>query len=166
MDSPARITDVAEAAGVSATTVSNVVNRPHKVAAGTREKVQKVIQTLKYVPNPNAAALPKSRQKQDPSEVVTCETVANSSRPQTRAEVSSDTLTTATTGSSEESWLDWERLQGGELIEIVFRDRSLATGLVDAVMPSRSLIWLWMDNGHGRTLVMKEDVHRLKLNGS
>ncbi|MGC0239488.1 LacI family DNA-binding transcriptional regulator [Arthrobacter sp. SD76] len=88
MDGPARITDVAQAAGVSATTVSNVLNRPHKVAAGTREIVQKVIQNLEYVPNPNAAALPKRRQKQDLPEV-TSETEANPSRLQTLLEAPS-----------------------------------------------------------------------------
>lgn len=164
MDGPARITDVAQAAGVSATTVSNVLNRPHKVAAGTREKVQKVIQNLEYVPNPNAAALPKRRQKQDLPEV-TSQTQADPSRLQTLLEAPSSPPDTEATGSTKEPCLDWESLKGGEMVEILFRNGITVTGLVDIVMPDHSLIWLWMDNGQGRTMVRREDAARIKRIG-
>lgn len=44
------IRDVAELAGVSAGTVSNVLNRPSYVNSDTREKVHKAIQKLGFVP--------------------------------------------------------------------------------------------------------------------
>ncbi|GAA0968508.1 LacI family DNA-binding transcriptional regulator [Actinocorallia libanotica] len=57
MDRPARIQDVAAAAGVSVATVSNVLNRPERVNARTVEKVRSVIAELDYVRHPGAAGL-------------------------------------------------------------------------------------------------------------
>ncbi|MFI6609965.1 LacI family DNA-binding transcriptional regulator [Streptomyces sp. NPDC050507] len=55
------IKDVALQAGVSIATVSNVLNRPDKVAPTTRERVEGVIEVLGYVPNPAARQLPGRR---------------------------------------------------------------------------------------------------------
>ncbi len=46
---PSTIRDVANAAGVSVGTVSNVLNRPHLVAESTRHKVDKAIHSLGFV---------------------------------------------------------------------------------------------------------------------
>ena len=54
---PARIQDVAAAAGVSVTTVSNVLNRPERVNARTVERVRSVIEELDYLRHPVAAGL-------------------------------------------------------------------------------------------------------------
>ncbi|MFI6095734.1 LacI family DNA-binding transcriptional regulator [Lentzea sp. NPDC051213] len=51
------IKDVAQKAGVSIGTVSNVVNRPHVVAAGTRNRVQAAIEELGYVRDESARQL-------------------------------------------------------------------------------------------------------------
>ena len=51
------IYDVATHAGVSAMTVSRVLNDPERVAASTRERVEAAIQTLGYVPNTLARGL-------------------------------------------------------------------------------------------------------------
>lgn len=51
------IQDVAERAGVSKMTVSNVVNRTGKVGAETRERVLKMIEELGYVPSQAARHL-------------------------------------------------------------------------------------------------------------
>ncbi|GAA4889063.1 LacI family DNA-binding transcriptional regulator [Tessaracoccus lubricantis] len=51
------IKDVARAAGVSVGTVSNVMNRPDVVSPSSREKVQKAIEELGYVPNDAARQL-------------------------------------------------------------------------------------------------------------
>ena len=53
----ARIGDVARRAGVSVGTVSNVLNRPHIVAAETRRAVHDAIQELDFVPNASARQL-------------------------------------------------------------------------------------------------------------
>ncbi|MGW2820350.1 LacI family DNA-binding transcriptional regulator [Streptomyces sp. NPDC001443] len=55
------IKDVALRAGVSIATVSNVLNRPEKVAEGTRQRVEDAIDVLGYVPNLAARQLSGSR---------------------------------------------------------------------------------------------------------
>ena len=51
------ISDVAERAGVSVGTVSNVVNRPERVAEETKRRVREAISALGWVPNGSAATL-------------------------------------------------------------------------------------------------------------
>ena len=51
------INDVARLAGVSKKTVSRVINRSALLNDDTRERVEKVIRELGYVPNPQARAL-------------------------------------------------------------------------------------------------------------
>lgn len=53
----ATINDVARIAGVSKKTVSRVINRSPLLNAETRARVEKVIEDLGYVPNPQARAL-------------------------------------------------------------------------------------------------------------
>lgn len=57
----AGIKDVAARAGVSIGTVSNVLNRPHIVAAATRQRVQQAIAELKFVRSDAAHALRAGR---------------------------------------------------------------------------------------------------------
>ena len=56
---PPRITieDVAEQAGVSAMTVSRVINKTGPVAASTAERVYTAISELNYIPHRGARAL-------------------------------------------------------------------------------------------------------------
>ena len=56
-DGQPTINDVARLAGVSKKTVSRVINRSPLLKKDTREKVEKVIAELGYVPNPQARAL-------------------------------------------------------------------------------------------------------------
>ena len=58
---PVRLQDVADLAGVSAKTVSRVVNREPRVSPATREKVLKVIEDLNYRPNKSAQSLAADR---------------------------------------------------------------------------------------------------------
>jgi len=51
------IKQVAETAGVSTATVSNVLNRPDRVAAATRARVLQVIERLGYLPNAAARTM-------------------------------------------------------------------------------------------------------------
>ncbi|WP_159796452.1 LacI family DNA-binding transcriptional regulator [Puerhibacterium puerhi] len=53
----ASISDVARLAGVSVGTVSNVLNRPQRVSAATRERVEAAIAELRFVPNGSARQL-------------------------------------------------------------------------------------------------------------
>lgn len=54
---PSSILDVAEVAGVSIQTVSNVLNFPERVRPKTREEVLKAVQSLEYTPNLSARRL-------------------------------------------------------------------------------------------------------------
>ena len=56
-----RLQDVAEAAGVSVKTVSNVVNGYVHVAPRTRAKVEQALTRLDYVPNHTARGLRTGR---------------------------------------------------------------------------------------------------------
>jgi LacI family transcriptional regulator len=58
---PVSIRDVAQRAGVSVATVSNVVNRPEIVATATRQRVQAAIEELGYVRNIAAHQLSTGR---------------------------------------------------------------------------------------------------------
>lgn len=55
--------DVAIAAGVSAITVSRVINQPEKVSEVLRHQVQKAIDSLGYIPNQYASSLASSKSK-------------------------------------------------------------------------------------------------------
>ncbi len=55
------IKDVAQAAGVSASTVSHVINETRHVAPLTRQKVEEAIQTLGFQPSMMARALKVKR---------------------------------------------------------------------------------------------------------
>ncbi|WP_029144815.1 LacI family DNA-binding transcriptional regulator [Microbacterium luticocti] len=57
------VRDVAEAAGVSVGTVSNVLNRPDKVSAPTVERVQRAIERLGFVRNDAARQLRVGRSR-------------------------------------------------------------------------------------------------------
>jgi len=56
-----RMQDIASLAGVSMMTVSRVVREPERVAAATRRKVLKVMQSAGYVPNRIAGSLASNR---------------------------------------------------------------------------------------------------------
>lgn len=58
---PSSIVDVAEAAGVSLQTVSNVFNFPERVRPLTRDHVLQVVKTLDYTPNLSARRLRSKR---------------------------------------------------------------------------------------------------------
>lgn len=57
----ARLKDVAERAGVSVKTVSNVINAYPHITEGTRTKVERAIEELGYRPNVSARSLRKGR---------------------------------------------------------------------------------------------------------
>ncbi|WP_235559205.1 LacI family DNA-binding transcriptional regulator, partial [Microbacterium sp. Leaf351] len=57
MHSQPTVIDVAAAAGVSRQTVSNVLNSPEIVRPETRERVERAIQELGYLPHASARRL-------------------------------------------------------------------------------------------------------------
>lgn len=63
VDKKLTLIDVAVAAGVSAITVSRVINQPDKVSDALRQQVQKAIDMLGYIPNQYASSLASSKSK-------------------------------------------------------------------------------------------------------
>jgi len=59
----ASVIDVARRAGVSLGTVSNVLNRPERVAPATRERVRRAIEELEFVRNEAARQLRTGRSR-------------------------------------------------------------------------------------------------------
>ncbi|HEY7884185.1 MAG TPA: LacI family DNA-binding transcriptional regulator, partial [Cellvibrionaceae bacterium] len=59
----ATLTNVAEAANVSAITVSRVINHPDKVSEELRRRVQEAIDLLGYIPNQSASSLASARSR-------------------------------------------------------------------------------------------------------
>lgn len=59
----ARMSDVAEAAGVALVTVSRALNDPHKVSPDTLARVQSAVKALGYVPDLTAGSLASSRSR-------------------------------------------------------------------------------------------------------
>ncbi len=57
----ARLADVADAAGVSTMTVVRVMRDPARVAAGTRERVERILEQTGYTPDLTASALASQR---------------------------------------------------------------------------------------------------------
>ena len=55
------VKDVAQAAGVSLGTVSNVLNRPERVSATTRQRVERAMAELNFVRNESARLLRAGR---------------------------------------------------------------------------------------------------------
>src|SRR5690606_6651904 len=55
------IADVAKLAGVGAITVSRALREPERVSENLREQIQKAVDELGYVPDPNARALASAR---------------------------------------------------------------------------------------------------------
>lgn len=62
-DKKLTLIDVAVAAGVSAITVSRVINQPENVSDALRQQVQKAIDMLGYIPNQYASSLASSKSK-------------------------------------------------------------------------------------------------------
>lgn len=63
MQSRIRIEDVARAAGVSTATVSRALSQPQRVRSDTRELVQKVVESLGYLPDAAGRALASGKTK-------------------------------------------------------------------------------------------------------
>lgn len=59
----------------------------------------------------------------------------------------------------------WTSLEKGEPIEIIGRDGVTHRGVVDDVMDDGSVLWLWQDEGRGRTFYLQSDGHEIHSSG-
>lgn len=147
---------VAEAAGVSTATVSNVLNRPHAVAVKTRERVLEAIVALQYQRNESAALLRrgKATNPEKATKKPSKQSTKNKKLPQIRPAITDiDTYPESPTGEL----LTWEWLPEGHHVRIRYRGRSDGTGVIDGVMPDGSAVWVRFDNGTGRRLLVKNE---------
>lgn len=150
-DSPpsgARMRDVAEAAGVSTATVSNVLNHPHLVALRTRERVQSVIRELDFQPDPHAKALRRLMSSTaEPGPRRGKDFIPSQKDMDTPVDAVADTCSTPAN-----SGLDHEILTPGNHLSLRVGPEVLS-GIVDAVMPDKSCFWIWADGGMGRRMI-------------
>lgn len=147
---PARMSDVAFAAGVGISTVSNVLNHPYKVAAATRERVEQAIADLDFQRSEEAVKLRRGKRAR-PNR-----SSANGVTPMT------DSGTTATRGEAPAEAraaapYPPECPSPGTRAEILEDGRVVGSGIVDASMADGSAVWLWMDCGGGRRLIHGHD---------
>lgn len=142
--------DVAQAAGVSIATVSNVINHPHLVAPKTKERVQGIIQELDFRPDPHAQALrgyeptnatkhPNSRPADVPKE------------HQVIPDPSVSTTRTPSPGCSPPELNPDDLVPGKHLSFQVGFEK--VKGTIDVVMPNKSCFWIWTDDGMGRRMI-------------
>lgn len=138
----ARMIDVAERADVSVTTVSNVVNNPASVAAGTRRRVEQVMADLGYVPNEHARALRRTSSRIQ----------AAAAREEPRDTPSS----TGITRGRQPGRPPGPPFGAGDRIQFRSADSTL-TGVVDEATPDGSIVWIWEDGGLGRKLLSTDE---------
>jgi hypothetical protein len=155
---PTRITDVATAADVSVSTVSNVLNQPHTVRPEARKVVTDVMRLLDYVPNEHAVALRRRTAEKLPSNV----------RQQTELPADAgyelqdrpDCLP-----AKERLALSWDKLRPGDRVHVTRSGYPEGEAVVDSMMPDFSALWLRMFNGMGRFIVLPEDDVRFESSG-
>ena len=151
-----RITDVATAADVSVSTVSNVLNRPHLVRPKARKVVTDVMKVLDYVPNEHAVALRRRTAEKLPSNVrQQTELPAYAGYElQDRPEC---------LPAKERLALSWNKLRPGDRVQVTRSGYPEGEAVIDSMMPDFSALWLRMFNGMGRFIVLPEDDVRIGL---
>lgn len=73
------------------------------------------------------------------------------------ATTASITGTPGVGGSSQDLLVGWGDLAGGDRVEVVRPGLPVESGVVDQVMSDGSVVWLWMDDGRGRTMLLAGD---------
>jgi hypothetical protein len=141
---PVRMKDVADAAGVARSTVSNAIYRPQLVASDTLRRIHEAIDQLDFKPGEQTTSAPK--RPGQPS--------ANPAEPGDPP---------ASGPAMDSKW--WGSLAAGDRVQIQGAGNITRVGTVDAVRPDGSIVWLWLDNGLGRIIVLNNEglrLHRLK----
>jgi hypothetical protein len=154
-DGGVKMRDVAVAAGVSVATVSNVINHPDVVAAGTKERVQCIIRELNFQPDPHAKALRgRGGNVPDPRRGSVADSAPKSQEEP--LETPDHTVTHALSAPENCSGLALEVLEPGTYLSFQVGPEFLS-GTVDAVMPDKSCFWIWTDGGMGRRMIDARD---------
>ncbi|WP_394525525.1 LacI family DNA-binding transcriptional regulator [Paenarthrobacter nicotinovorans] len=148
--------DIAAAAGVSTSTVSNVLNHPHLVAEHTRRRVQQFVEDLDFRPDPNAKALRGRRghtKDQVPPGGPRDATPDSPAAPQGNAPIAWPQPTQDRPLSDAAS----NSLHPGARVQFSLGHESLS-GIVDAVTPDGSSFWIMSDGGLGRRWICAHEI--------
>jgi hypothetical protein len=162
MTGSCRMVDVAAAAAVSVSTVSNVINAPHLVRPETLGRVRAIIDHLGYKRNEQAYLLrqgknknPGATQNEDEGTIKT---------PSSHDEISADLPEVhnhphriAQGNDTETELIAWSRIPRGIHIHLVAPESTVIGALVDECMPDGSAIWVWLDEGQGRKLIHRNE---------
>jgi hypothetical protein len=154
----AKMRDVAAAAGVSRATVSNFLNNPHLVAAGTRSRIERAVHELSFQPDQNArAARGRRRPGGKNSE-------GNRGHNRGTCQPENAAIDQALPGPGQKTTRGGVDVKPGQHVTVQVGPEVLS-GLVDAVMPDNSCFWVWADNGMGRRLFEASAVTSIDLTG-
>jgi hypothetical protein len=151
MITPCRMSDVAAAAGVSVSTVSNVLNRPQKVKTETRARIRAAIDRLGYVRNEQAYELRKGAL-----------TSGRKRRGTGGPRAAQDDVREEYPGPIPQgiqihgSWAPLQLLEGSH-VALVSRGNEFARGWMETVTADGSAVWLWLEGGRGRRMVHAGD---------
>jgi hypothetical protein len=146
-----RMSDVAAAAGVSVTTVSNVLNSPQKVKIETKARILAAIDRLGYVRNEQAYDLRKG---------------ARTSSRKHRGGEESGTTQDVSAGEPQGGIPHGIQIHGSSLppqlllgsrVGLASEGNVIAGGWVDMATPDGSAVWVWLEGGGGRRLIHAGD---------
>lgn len=154
----ALIYDVAAAAAVSVSTVSNVMNKPSTVAGPTRERVLLMISELGYERDENAALLrlgKKVIRRQPPSGLP-----ARGPVPKLTPSKGAD-VGPADGGTSALLSQDWRKFPLSGAVQVASYGQDVGVGIVEGSLLDGSGAWVRFDDGRGRLLLMQEDGYSL-----
>ncbi|MDQ0634383.1 hypothetical protein QFZ40_002292 [Arthrobacter pascens] len=155
----ASIYDVASAAAVAVSTVSNVLNRPSMVAAHTRERVLVIIGELGYERDENAASLrlgKKVIRSQYPPGLPPCDPLPKA----VPADGTRDGLAVGRASTLLNQ--DWRDFALSRAVHVASHGEEVGGGIIEACMPDGSGAWVRFDDGRGRLLLMQEDGYSLR----
>ena len=154
-----RIRDIAAVAGLSVSTVSKAINRPHLVAAETREKVACLVRELNFRPllhpqelRPPVPGPPYPSAGVAPSSTQDSQISSSDARQDNRIQPYRETGKVR---------IESALLVPGEHL-CLWTEHEAMSGTVDAVMADESCFWIWVDGGLGRRMVIASDVLALQ----
>ncbi|MGO4145713.1 LacI family DNA-binding transcriptional regulator [Paenarthrobacter sp. YAF11_1] len=139
------LVDVARRARVSTATVSNVLNKPQLVAFKTRLRVIKAMDELKYHRNEAAASLRLGKTSQPATATPVPGRVPEDPAGPVTDEPRREPGTTHRA--------PWHEIPRGMPVHVLVHGQVVGTGTIDDAMPDGSAVWIWLEDGAGRTMI-------------
>jgi hypothetical protein len=168
MTDSCRMVDVAAAAAVSVSTVSNVINAPHLVKSETLDRVRDVINELGYVRNEQAFLLRHGTNKTHGSgqNRAATKTFVPAIPPSPQAPCTDDAPSAPAMGGAHKvEPPQWLHVRPGSHIRLAGPGPTITGAVIDEYMPDGSCFWVWLDHGQGRKLIHRTDDVTILLAG-